>query len=618
MMCLLNKPTNINTQTSKYTMSKVRFKGASISIDQALLILMKNYRKDPEAMQELKRLYGTRLKTSKDRQLLAKWMNDPLLHTQTSPKQPKAKGKDVLKHGRVTVPLKQEVSVEEAPAKGWNIKPHSVNEYLEHLKTGNHILPLDAQFTALRHAVRDVHNIAEIAAATGETTLRKLVTYPVLRVALFETVALIETEIRYETDDELLNFIKDIYRNQVRPLLRNHLDLQNQCLREARKIASEALAAEGGDVPSSERGAVPYARDAQKLYETVCKRAKTGKYRVGTYLHTIQRESSGHLIDDHEEALKEITLWALSDHIYRDLVQAQIHELVAPVIQACIQDRHSPYVALSTNSGPQRHSFMLAGAPACGKGTIAALLARYAEAELGVVWSDLAKINTDVHRQVVSHDDITGHDKVISVHLNGDEASYITIRAYSLIKAKIEKGQAPHLLMDGADPSVERLELGTQAEGSLHLLVVTTPVSVSIERAYLRGLTTGRYVLTQYMLNAHKMVSEQLFPRLGQFLGKRVEFSIFDTHVPAHLPPKLLMEGELQDGEVEIYDHEGMAKFYGKRHINTGSKSRSQLFRTPKYEKDYTFIDAIQKAGLLYYEEPVEVWSNDKAPRKMR
>ena len=52
--------------------------------------------------------------------------------------------------------------------KGWDITPITINEYLKGLEHGEHLLPLDDEFTNLKHARRNPHEIAEIAAATGE------------------------------------------------------------------------------------------------------------------------------------------------------------------------------------------------------------------------------------------------------------------------------------------------------------------------------------------------------------------------------------------------------------------------------------------------------------------
>jgi hypothetical protein len=481
------------------------------------------------------------------------------------------------------------------PERGWDITPITINHFLEGLEHGEHRLPLDAQFTNLRHANRSSHEIAEIAAATGESNIHKLITYPPHRLALLLTACIVQTEIRLESDEALFKSVQEIYRNTVKPILKENKILQASCELEAKKMALIALDA-------SADTETPYYNIAKELHDTILSRYHAGDYVPHKYFD-IYDSGSGELLDSSpEEAVKEIIYRAVSDRIYQVIVYQNIVNIIEPAIDKKIDDKSSPYRRLSQHAGQARHTFMLSGPPACGKGTANALIEIQAEVEYGIAWDNIIKVNTDVYRDIVSSHAITGEEKEISVSLNGTEASAITTMVQERITQKLKVGRVPHVLFDGANPGMDRLEFGTNHDGHMHLVVVTAPVEVSIARAFSRGLETGRYVMTEFMLNSHRTISAELFKRLSSFQGKNLEFVILDTNVDINELPKKIMDGNMKEGVACVFDKDALALFCGKKNIHMAAKSKDELFKLSKDERSQVYLQQIPAAGMKIVE----------------
>ncbi len=361
---------------------------------------------------------------------------------------------------------------------GWNIVAPSIHDYLQGLAAGKYLIPLDAQFSNLSNALRNEHEIAEIAAATGEGNIHQLITYPSHRLALLETVAIIETEVRMHEND-LEKIVQDIYRNIVRPAIKDKKTLQADCQKTSAELARAALRVDAAKD-------TPYIELAKTIQARVQERFNTGKYKPHEHFEIMDQNSDK--IEDQQAAVAEITFRAVVDKIYQQIANEAIDAIVEPIIAKQINDK---YQWLTKHAGNECHTFMLLGPPACGKGTSIIMLQEYAKKKLQIDWDDVVKIDTDAHRKIVSRHMHESEVPEISERLNGDEATYITQRAYFKMSKKIGENLAPHLLIDGVKPAMERFMLGTDNQRVLHLLVVTAPVPISIERAYKRGQESG-------------------------------------------------------------------------------------------------------------------------------
>jgi len=258
-------------------------------------------------------------------------------------------------------------------------------------------LPLDAQFSVLKNARRSSNEIAELVQASGIENVASLVTLKPRRIALCETVAKIETEVRRTEETELAPMVQGIYRKHVVPAIKDKVEkeMEQSADKEAGRRAQDALQRlkdQKLDVQNLDDIAV------KKIHDTVSKRVESGKYKPGEF-------HNGETIDTVVQKL-------VHDQIYNKVIDAKVLEVIEKHIDVGIDDKttsyprhdtkgkeigHAPLERLSTHDGEQRHTFMLAGAPASGKGTCVGMFEVEARRN-GIGWDDVVKINTDVHR----------------------------------------------------------------------------------------------------------------------------------------------------------------------------------------------------------------------------
>lgn len=474
----------------------------------------------------------------------------------------------------------------------WNISPPSLTDYTKSLKDQS-ILPADAEFSILKNAVRDENVIAELAAATGISWISELVTLPPRRMGFLETCAIIETEVRLKEEDDLAPVMLGIYNDAVKPALKQaEVQLQQAVESEAQQWARESIqrVIDGNELPED--------AETKKLHTAIQTRLASGQYTPGEYAWGCTTD--------------EALLMVVQDKKYNQLMQQRIIDLVEPLVQSAIDDRskvypmhnskgevvsHESLRRLSLHAGNDRHTFMMAGAPACGKGTVVGMMAVKA-LEHGIEWSDTVKINTDVHRNIVSSGAELGEITEYHSELNNDEAFYITQRAYQRMDAKIKNGSAPHMLIDGVYPAPNRLAMGTENNGQLHVGVVTVPVDVSMQRAYSRGAETNRYCTSSYIIQSHQGVSRDLHMQLSKFAGKNLEYEIYDTNVPRGSMPVLFERGDLATRAVTILDPARAGEFHGKKNLNAKATSKAELFPEGAERSSLAYIDTLQNAGI--------------------
>ncbi len=376
--------------------------------------------------------------------------------------------------------------------KAWNIITPGLKDYLRGLASGISIIPMDEQYSILQSALRDQHKIAEIAAATGEENIAQLITFPLHRLALFETVAIIETEVRMQSDADLMPIVQDIYRNNVKPHIKALRHLQEHYLTEAKNTALQ--------------------------------------------------------VSQHEKS--------------------------------------------------NRHTIVLAGAAGTGKSSILETIEEYAQQTLSIARDDIVKISTDAHRNIVGRDGLVGEDKKMGARLTQDESTLISLRAHERMERKIEKGAAPHMLLEGPFPTPQRFKWGTQNNGKLHLFVITTPVKLSIERAYNRGSQTGRYIPTYSILGGHHTIAKDIFVRINAFKNQDIQFSILNTDVPLGEKPITLLSGNTVNRSIHIFDRKKMAEFCGNKNINISAKNPGELFKDTKNKVSEKYLDEINAMDM--------------------
>ncbi|AUH73646.1 zeta toxin family protein [Legionella sainthelensi] len=512
----------------------------------------------------------------------------------------------------------------------WSVPSVTLGQHLETLGTktkdeDRYVIPEDANFTNLHHCLRGGYEVAELASAIGAPDIQKLITYPMTRLNLFHTIVYAETELKTDTDEDIVEKVRDVYRT----LKSSHVYgvKFNKWLSEKQEefITESKIFAE-----SASRGMGEYRDQYAEVLNTIKQRYKSGEYILGNHTRYITKKipeseleddlitrygkenlipNAKHpeeiIIRDPEQAIEEIAKRIIADRAYQNMCNEFFTQEVEPLISDAVDE--CGFERLEIPEPDDRVTFMMAGAPACGKGSAVATVASMAEEHLDIEWDNTVKVNTDTHRLMISHSTITGERSEFSGTLNNHEAGLLTDLAYSRLQKKVDKGVGPHILIDGVNMSKERMELGMANSGKLLLTVVTVPPEISVERAFSRGQGDGRFVPTSYNLSKHRQVSKNFFKDLEAAMGKNAEIILFDTNVPKGVTPKRIMTADLGRRSITIYDKKLFSEFLAKANIDVTATRSKDLYMLPQDKIDESYHEKLEEMGFLKirYEEDV-------------
>lgn len=453
--------------------------------------------------------------------------------------------------------------------------------------------------TNLENAKRSKEELAEIFAALKDWRVQDIVTYPLERLAYFELIATIETELQIHEEFDIYQLTRTLHQKMLPDLTRHFASNKEAYLEEFASEVAEKLIANivGIDKPnwSTQRSHDVFlqSRIRDHYFDVACQIYFKIKHNFlsGTYSPTKAFLAKYNVpFSESHEVVAVLAKMVLQDQLYREASHASLSGLIKALFSRHIDEYvakgelferydmegnsigSAPLQRLSQHAGSARCTYMLAGPPACGKGTLMRLLMQDVKEKHGIESYDMVKINTDAHRLLVSegHEHLMGDDKRYHVSLNNDEASYITKIAYEKMLRKVQAGSAPHLLIDGVNPSPDRIEVGIANGGQMQIWGVSIPAAESVQRAYARGQQTGRFVQSGFLMRSHKVFSEEVFTGLltkQHYIGKPITVFLFDNMVPRGSDPIKIAAFDMQAGMATIFDEDKLAEFRGKRHM---------------------------------------------------
>lgn len=193
------------------------------------------------------------------------------------------------------------------------------------------------------------------------------------------------------------------------------------------------------------------------------------------------------------------------------------------------------------------------GASAAGKSTIRPLQRKLAE-KLNIPWEDFALISPDYWRKFLLDYDSLGDDFKYAAMLTGQELEIIDKKLDRYMGENAANGKMPHLLIDrfrfdSFSPSPDQ-----QAESTLlsrfgdtvYLFFIITPPSETVERAWKRGIETGRYKAVDDLLY-HNIEAytglPQLFFSWVTTKRQKIHFEFLDNSVPHGALPRTVAFG---------------------------------------------------------------------------
>lgn len=291
---------------------------------------------------------------------------------------------------------------------GWNIRPPDMGKFLENIREGNYeegSLESRTTFTILRNAIKSETEIAELVAATGadNSSAAKMVALPFERLVFLETVAALETEVQMKEDD-LKPLVLDLYRHHIKPRESGNPTLKEKekTIRDAAKWESLRIMVEVKEALSdaSKRQAVlsngGLEAEGLKIFDKIKERLLSGDYKPYQIIDEAGKkifEPDDAITSDNVDAIAlALTKEIVNDKCYMKQGQDAAKRYVDDKLRKVIESGDVKYPGtdkslqrLSTPTRDDRHTFMLSGAPACGKGTIIASIRCKQENNLALI-----------------------------------------------------------------------------------------------------------------------------------------------------------------------------------------------------------------------------------------
>jgi hypothetical protein len=301
----------------------------------------------------------------------------------------------------------------------------------------------------------------------------------------------------------------------------------------------------------------------------------------------------GRLISDHG-----LLVDLASRLVIHDYGAHQIRRLIAPAFEKAANSEG--YRFLPAQSKPVVMNTK--GASAAGKSTLRPKQRQLA-AKLNTDWEDYALISPDYWRKYLLDYDSLGEDFKYAAMLTGHELVMIDRKLDGYMAEKAVAGTMPHLLVDRFRFDSFNTSAGGDYQSSLltrfghtvYLFFVITAPQNTVERAWLRGLTTQRYKAVDDLLY-HNIEAFNGIPNLflswAQVRNKTIYFEFLDNDQPLNAPPRTIAFG--LNNMMTVLDPVALCNIDRYRNVNIDAKSPDEVLQ--KSDDPYRFLTACANA----------------------
>lgn len=240
------------------------------------------------------------------------------------------------------------------------------------------------------------------------------------------------------------------------------------------------------------------------------------------------------------------------------------------------------------------------GASAAGKSTIRPQQQKLAET-LGIPWEDFAVISPDYWRKYLLDYHSLGKHYKYAAMLTGHELAIIDQKLDRYMADKASRQQVSHLLIDRfrfdsftvTDDLDINSTLLTRFGERIFMFFIITPPEMTVERAWDRGKTTGRYKavddLIYHNIEAYNGIPS-LFFTWAASTNKHVHYEFLDNSVHKGSRPRTVAFGS--NKTITILDIKSLLNIERFKQINVDAKSEAELYDAPS-------LDAQQHLGFL-------------------
>lgn len=338
------------------------------------------------------------------------------------------------------------------------------------------------------------------------------------------------------------------------------------------------------------------AADADTPFERACLKG----------LHTVVSGivgKRGRLLADREQVVRLAANWVCNGY-----GSQRIGELIDPIIRAAAEAEG--YRFLPHQKAPV--ILNVKGASAAGKSTIRPLQRKLAE-RLGVPWEDFALVSPDYWRKFLLDYKSLGDDFKYAAMLTGQELEIIDKKLDGYMEEKAMRSEISHLLIDRFRFDSFASVTNQQADGRLlsrfgetvYMFFVITPPSDTVERAWARGLATGRFKAVDDLLY-HNIEAytgmPQLFFNWVKKEKQKVHFEFLDNSVPYGDRPKTVAFG--WNDRITILDIACMRRMRRYQKVNVDAERREDVLLDTGDGADDILLDCIERITDVTFMDP--------------
>jgi hypothetical protein len=264
---------------------------------------------------------------------------------------------------------------------------------------------------------------------------------------------------------------------------------------------------------------------------------------------------------------------------------------------------------------PQREPFVLnvKGASAAGKSTIRPHQRLLAD-RLGIPWEDFALVSPDYWRKYLLDYRLLGPDYKYGAMLTGHELEIVDRKLDRYMAEKADRATMPHLLIDrfrfdSFNMSEDGLGINllTRFGHTVFMFFMVTPPEATVERAWNRGLSTGRYKAVEDLLD-HNIEAYTGMPALffaWALSDKKVHFEFLDNSVAMGKYPRTIASG--WNRRLIVFDIEGMLNIdrFTKINIHAAEPAEVLLSGTQGDAQNLEFVrQCCNRLDLVQFADP--------------
>ena len=294
-------------------------------------------------------------------------------------------------------------------------------------------------------------------------------------------------------------------------------------------------------------------------------------------------------------------LVTLTVRLFRNIYGSQkVGELISPIFYSAVEAEG--YKLLPSQFRPMVMNTK--GASASGKSTIRPQQRLLAE-RMDIPWDEFALISPDYWRKFLLDYDSLGSDYKYAAMLTGYELEIIDKKLDLYMEIKAAKNEMPHLLIDRFRFDSFRIDSEGRYQSKLLsrfgqkvlLFFVITPPQETVERAWVRALSTSRYKAVEDLLfhniEAYTGMPELFFSWIG-IKDKDINFEFLDNTVPLGETPKTIAFGKTD--EMYILDLVGLNNIDLFKEVNVGAKCSEDVL----IEKEIITYDFLKQCFLNF------------------